>query len=218
MRRIAGPVQVAVAEALVVVAMLVPLPVTARLGLTGAVFTAYAVAALLLRGHRCACFGSWIPTRFTTGHAAACAVAAALAFTAILGPPQVWAASTEAATGLALAALAAAWFAHRASTDLAQAPADVHHIVIFTAESCGFCTALEAQRDRYEAMADCPVEFRLAESEEDVKAVGGMFPAAVAYDADDLPVAEPVHGMAAIRDLLRRSTPDSHRPQPRVTT
>jgi hypothetical protein len=217
LRRVAGPAQVTVIEGLVVVAVLVPLPVTARLGLIGVVFTTYALAALLLRGHRCGCFGSWIPTRFTMRHAAGCAVVAVLAFTGVLGTRRVWVATAEAATGLVLAAVVAAWFRHRSAADRTQVPADIHHIVIFTAESCGFCTALEAQRGRYEAMADCPVEFRRADSEEDAKAAGSVFPAAVAYGADGIPVSEPAHGMAGIRDLLRQSTPNSRRPE-QVTT
>lgn len=218
LRRFAGPAQVAAAEGLVVVAVLVPLPVPARLGLTGAVFTAYALAALLLRGHRCACFGSWIPARFTAGHAAGCAAVAAPAFAGILGTPRPWVASAEACAGLVLAALAAAWLRHCSAADRTRVAADIHHIVIFTAESCGFCTALEAQRGRYEAMADCPVEFRIADSEADAQAAGSRFPAAVAYGMDDIPVSEPAHGMAAIRDLLRQSTLNSRRPESRVRT
>jgi hypothetical protein len=222
LRRIAGPVQVTVFEGLVVVAVLMPLPVTARLALTSVVFTTYALAALLWRGQRCACFGSWIPTRFTMRHAAGCAVMAVLACIGILGSRRAWAAAeaatAEAATGLVLAAVVAAWLWHRAAADRMRVPADIHHIVIFTAESCGFCTALEAQRGRYEAMADCPVEFRHAESEQDAKTAGNVFPAAVAYGTDGIPVARPAHGLAGIRDLLRQSTSNSRRSETRVTT
>ncbi|WP_433186704.1 hypothetical protein [Actinoallomurus sp. CA-150999] len=217
-RRLAGPAQVTVAEGLVVVAALAPSPVPARLGLLGAVFTAYTIAALRMRGRRCACFGSWIPTRFTTGHAAGCAVVAVAAFAGVIGPPGVWPACGEAAAGVGVAGAAVVWFRRRSGTADLPAPADVDHIVIFTAESCPYCTALEAQRDRYEAMADCPVRFRRADTEEDATAAGGAFPAAVAYDANGIAISEAAHGLAAIRDLLRHSTTHSSRPRSQVTT
>lgn len=219
-RWIAGPAQVTAVEGAVVAAALVPeLPVAVRLGSIGLLFAAYAVATLLLRGHRCACFGSWVPGRFTLGHAAACAAVAVLACGGLFNAGPEWttttaAATTEATAGLVLAALIAltALVAERvrgraAAGRATASPAEVDHIVIFTAESCGFCAALEAQRGRYEAMTECPVEFRRADSEEDAKAAGGGFPAAVAYGADGLPLSDPAHGLAGIRDLLRRSAP-----------
>ncbi|MCO6010359.1 hypothetical protein NE236_35885 [Actinoallomurus purpureus] len=217
-RALAGPAPVTVAEGLAVVAALAPAPVPARLALLGAVFAAYTIAALLMRGRRCACFGSWIPTRFTTAHAAGCAVVAVAAFVGILGPPRTWLACVQAAAGLGAAGAAVVWFRCRSGTGHVPAPADVDHIVIFTAESCRYCAALEAQRDRYEAMADCPVRFRRADAEEEVEAAGGAFPAAVAYDANGTAISEAAHGLVAIRDLLRNATRPSHRPGSQVTT
>jgi hypothetical protein len=223
-RRIAGPAQVTAVEGLVVAAALAPVtPVSARLGAAGLLYAAYAGAALRLRGHRCACFGSWVPTRFTAGHAAACAGVAVLAGGGLIGGGPIgggpggtgagaaWLASFEAATGLVLAALVALTalavgrVRGRAAAERARPVAEVDHIVIFTAEHCGFCAALEAQRGRYAAMTDRPIEFRQADSDEDVQAAGGMFPAAVAYSADGRPVSAAAHGLAGIRDLLHRS-------------
>jgi hypothetical protein len=217
-RRIAGPGPVTAVEGLVVAAALAPVtPVPVRLGSIGSLFAAYALAALRLRGHRCACFGSWIPARFTAGHAVACAGVAVPAGGGLLGGEPggtgtgEWLASVEAATGLVLAALVALTalavgrLRGRAAADRARPVTGVDRIVIFTAEACGFCAALEAQRDRYEAMTDRPVEFRQADSDEDVQAAGGMFPAAVAYGVDGAPVSAAAHGLAGIRDLLRRS-------------
>jgi hypothetical protein len=218
-RRIAGPAQVTAAEGLVVMAAAVPLPVPARLALLGAVFTAYALAATALRGRRCACFGTWVPARFTWRHAVACAAVAAAACGGLLGGERSWAGSADAAAGVLLAVPLAAWLRARggAAAGRAEIRAGVDHIVIFTAESCRFCAALEAQRGRYEAMTDLPVEFRRAESEEDARAAGGVFPAAVGYDAAGIPVAGPAHGLAGIRDLLRRSTTGTVRtPEARV--
>ncbi|HEX6473131.1 MAG TPA: hypothetical protein VF069_28835 [Streptosporangiaceae bacterium] len=212
-RRFAGPAQVTAIEALVVAAMAVPLPVPPRLVLIGAVFTAYALAAAALRGRRCACFGAWVPARFTWRHAAACAAVAAAACCGLPGGEPPGAGSADAAAGLLLAVPVAAWLRRRARAAAGGTgiPAEIDHIVIFTAESCGFCAALEAQRRRYEAMTDRPVEFRRAESQEDARAAGGVFPAAVAYDTAGLPVAGPAHGLAGIRDLLRRGAPRSAR-------
>ncbi|GAA0320715.1 hypothetical protein NE235_18240 [Actinoallomurus spadix] len=219
LRRLAGPAQATAAEALVAVTALLPTPAGLRLGLLGAVFTTYTIAALLMRGRRCGCFGSWIPARFTTAHAAGCAVVAALALTGVLGPPGVRLACAEAGAGLALAVVAAAWLRHRSrAAGHVEPPADVRRIVIFTTESCRYCAALEAQRDRYQAMADCPVEFRRADTDEEVRAAGGAFPAAVAYGADGTAVADAAHGLAAIRDLLRHSAARSGRPGSQVTT
>lgn len=216
LRTCAGPTQVTVVEGLVVATALVPCTVALRLGMLGAVFAAYAVAALVMRGRRCACFGSWIPTRFTAAHSAGCAAVGVFAFASTLGPPAIWVATAEAGAGLAVAAAAVAWFRHRSAGHV-EAPTDVDHIVIFTAESCRYCAALEAQRDRYEAMADCPVEFRRADGEEDARAAGGAFPAAVAYGADGSAISEAAHGLAAIRDLLRHSTARSGRAGSEVT-
>ncbi|MEV5754782.1 hypothetical protein AB0L00_43830 [Actinoallomurus sp. NPDC052308] len=219
LRALAGPTPVTVVEGLVAVTALLPAPVGVRLGLLGAVFAGYTVAALLMRGRRCACFGDWIPTRFTMTHAAGCAVVAVLALVGILGPPGVWAAGAQAGAGLILALVAAAWFRRRSAADgHAEPQADVHRIVIFTTESCRYCAALEAQRDRYQAMADCPVEFRRADGDEEVRAAGGAFPAAVAYGADGSAVSEAAHGLAAIRDLLRHSTTPSRRSGSQVST
>jgi hypothetical protein len=220
-RTVAGPAQATVVEGLVVVAALVPLPVTVRLGLVGGLFAVYAVATLLLRGRRCACFGGWLPTRFTLAHAAGCAAAVALTVAAILGAPGLpgaWSASTQAAIGLVIAVVAAGVFRYRAAAARPAVVGDVERIVIFTAESCRYCAALEAQRDRYEAMTDRPVEFRRAVSEEDAAAAGGGFPAAVAYGPDGVPVGEPAHGLAGIRDLLRRSATGLRRTESQVTT
>jgi hypothetical protein len=248
-RRIAGPAQVTTIEAAVVAAALVPaLPVPVRLALIGLLFAAYAAAVLLLRGRRCACFGNWMPTRFTVGHAAGCAGVAVLAACGAgplgrgsapglgrgpgpgLAAALAWAATAQAAAGLTLASLIAliALLAgrdrrRRAEADPPRPPAAIDHIVIYTAESCGFCTALEAQRGRYEAMADCPVEFRRAGSEEDIRAADGKFPAAVAYGPDGLPVSAAAHGLAGIRDLLHSSAApsgadDLRRPKAEVTT
>jgi hypothetical protein len=223
-RRIAGPAQVTAVEGVVVVAALAPVtPVPARIGSVGLLFAAYALAALRLRGRRCACFGGWLPTRFTVGHAAACAGVAVLAGGGLMGgligggpggtgTGRAWLASVEVAIGLVLAALVALTavavgrWRERAAPGHGRRPgAEADHIVIFTAEDCGFCTALKAQRAHYEAMTDRPVEFRQADSDEDVRAAGGMFPAAVAYGADGRPVSAAAHGLAEIRDLLRRS-------------
>lgn len=62
-----------------------------------------------------------------------------------------------------------------------------------------------------------PVEFRRADGEEDARAAGGAFPAAVAYGADGSAVSDAAHGLAAIRDLLRHSTARSRRPGSEVT-
>jgi hypothetical protein len=207
-RRLAGPAQVTAAESLVVATALAPLPVPVRTGLIAIVFAAYALAAVALRGHRCACFGSWIPTRFTWRHAAACAAIAGPAGGGMFGTEPASVGSAEAGGGLVLAVLLAGWLRRRrAGAGDVRPPAEAEYIVIFTTESCGFCAALEAQRGRYEAMTACPVEFRQADSEEDVQAAGAVFPAAVAYGPDGLPVSGPAHGLAGIRDLLRRSTP-----------
>lgn len=219
LRVLAGPAQVTAVEGLVAVTALLPVPAGPRLGLLGAVFTVYTIAALLMRGRRCGCFGSWIPARFTAAHAAGCAVIAALAFTGALGPPRAGLACAEAGAGLALAVVAAAWLRRRSrAAGRVEPPAEVRRIVIFTAESCRYCAALEAQRERYEAMAACPVEFRRATTDEEVRAAGGAFPAAVAYGADGAAVSDAAHGLAAIRDLLRHSTTRSGRPESRVTT
>jgi hypothetical protein len=235
-RRIAGPVQVTAVESVVVAAALAPVtPVPARLASVGLLFAAYALVALRLRGHRCACFGSWLPTRFTGGHAAVCAGVAVLAGGGLLGAGatgpgrpggtgtgQAWLASVEVSSGLilaalvALTALAVGQVRGRATADRARPAAEVDHIVIFTAEDCAFCSALEAQRGRFEAMTDRPVEFRQADSDEDIRAAGGMFPAAVAYGADGRPVFAAAHGLAGIRDLLRRST-SAAAPSPAAT-
>ncbi|HEU5155934.1 MAG TPA: hypothetical protein VFU43_02985 [Streptosporangiaceae bacterium] len=210
-RRIAGPGPVTTVEGLVVGAALVPaLPVALRLGTIGLLYAAYAPIALRLRGRRCACFGGWLPTRFTAGHAAVCAGVAVLAAGGLLDTRSGrWLASVEAATGIVLAALgmlatlAVAKLRRHASARGARRAVD--HIVIFTTEDCGFCAALEAQRGRFEAMTDRPVEFRRADSDDDVRAAGGTFPAAVPYGADGRPVDAAAHGLAGIRDLLHRS-------------
>ena len=138
-RWIAGPAQVTAVEGLVVAAALVPVtPVPARLGSAGLLFAGYALAALRLRGHRCACFGSWIPARFTAGHAVVCAGVAVLAGGGLIGggpggtgTGAAWLASVEAATGLVLAALVALTalavgrLRGRAAADRARPPARV---------------------------------------------------------------------------------------------
>jgi hypothetical protein len=114
-RRIAGPSQVMAVEGVVVAAALAPgTPVPARLGSIGLLFAAYALAALRLRGRRCACFGGWLPIRLSMAHVAACAGVTVPAGGGLLGggpggtgAGQAWLASLEAATGLVLAALVA---------------------------------------------------------------------------------------------------------------
>ncbi|MEU5306949.1 hypothetical protein ACH4YO_42000 [Streptomyces noursei] len=200
-----GPVAVSMAEALLVAVLLAPLPVAVRLLSLAGCFSAYAAAAVVLRGRQCACFGGWLSTRFSTLHAVGCVGVAVLALAGVPGGLSPRAATVVAAVSVAVASIVAVVLWRRAASHAGQAVRDVRRFVIFTAESCTYCAALEAQRSRYEALTDKPVEFLQVDGEEDVERAGRMFPAAVGYDEDGVPVTEPVHGLSRIRDLLRRS-------------
>ncbi|WP_209446405.1 hypothetical protein, partial [Streptomyces sp. MZ04] len=217
-RLLAGPGVVTAGEAAVVAAALAPLPVGARLAVVGMVFAGYAVAAVVLRGRECGCFGGWLPSRFTLRHALACLLGAVACLAgAVAGPVPVTAASTAAVAGVAVAVAVAGRLHHAARRRRRRrrgagpvgwpTAGSIDHVVIFTAASCGFCAALEAQQERYEAMAGCPLEFRNAATDEDKQAAGNAYPAAVAYDAAGSPVTAPAHGLADIRDLLRHTNP-----------
>ncbi|MFE7115545.1 hypothetical protein ACFU99_08995 [Streptomyces sp. NPDC057654] len=205
LRRLLGPHTVSAAECAAVAAMLAPLPVRLRLLLLTVCFSCYAVAAVVLRGRRCACFGSWSQTRFSMLHAAACAAVAALAWWGMLCGLPSPAATISAGSSVALASAAAAWMWRRSAARVRPPLSGIDRFVIYTSESCPYCSALEAQRSRYEALTDRPVEFRLADTDEAAEQAGRAFPAAVGYDADGIAVTEPVHGLAQIRDALRRA-------------
>ncbi|WP_336320524.1 hypothetical protein [Streptomyces lavendofoliae] len=206
-RQLLGPGTVSAAEALVVAAVFAPLPVAWRLLLLGACFTCYAMAATVLRGRRCACFGSWLPTRFSRWHAVGCGAIAALSLAGAFGggltAPLATAVAVSSA-GVASAVAAGLWW--RLARQQPGPVLSIRRFVIFVTDSCPYCAALEAQRSRYEALTDKQVEFRRAATAEEAERAGKAFPAAVGYDADGVPVTEPVHGLSQIRDLLRRST------------
>lgn len=206
--KVLGPGAVSAAEALVVAVLLAPLPVAVRLLPLAACFSAYAAAATVLHGRRCACFGGWLPTRFSALHAVGCACVAALAFTGVPGGLSVRAATVVAASSVAVASAVAAGLWWRTAARARQPVCDVDRFVVFTAESCPYCAALEAQRSRYAALTDKPLEFRQAVTEEDAEQAGRAFPAVVGYDRDGVPVTGPVHGLSLIRDVLRRSAAD----------
>ncbi|MEU7166270.1 hypothetical protein AB0A70_16710 [Streptomyces morookaense] len=203
--RILGPGPVSAGEALVVAVLLAPLPVAVRLLPLAACFCAYAAAATVLHRRRCACFGGWLPTRFSALHVVGCACIAALAFTGVPGGLSVRAATVVAASSVTAASAAAVVLWRRAAARARQPVHDVDHFVVFTAESCPYCAALEAQRSRYAALTDKPLEFRQAVTDEEAEQAGRAFPAVVGYDGDGVPVTEPVHGLSPIRDMLRRS-------------
>jgi hypothetical protein len=212
-----GPMPTMMIESFMVAFAIAPVSAQWRLAALGLLYSAYAMAALVLRGRPCACFGRTWVTRFSWGHAAACAVWAAILIGANMVTPSSATATLGAVMGGAIGATAGVaagwrrWRAQQRVTDPAQV-ALVDHIVVYGSTGCPGCRGVWAQQDQLAAIAACPVDFQLVEDGQAMKQVGGVIPAAVGYDSRGTPVYGPVVGLTAIRNLLVSTTRTAVRP------
>ncbi|MFC5723981.1 hypothetical protein ACFP1Z_27825 [Streptomyces gamaensis] len=212
-----GPVHVVVLETVVVLLVITPGGARPRCAVLAVLFLGYGVAAAVLRGRTCGCFGAGFTTRFGYGHAAACFLAsgvlgAAAALVTVPAHTASLGAADAALTGAAVAA--GLWWprarAEQRATDPARIPL-IERIVVYGSSDCPHCKGLWTHREQLAAISAHPVEFQLVDrlpgGENARRAAlaeaGGAVPAAVGYRADGQRVYGPAVGTVPIRDLLR---------------
>lgn len=210
LRRVASPAVATGAEIAVLVLSMAPIAAEPRLAVMGLLYGIYACAALGLRGRTCGCFGARLATRFTVGHAVACAVLSGLCLAGLvtLQPaPERWTTSMVAITVTAIGLVAGLpwWSWLRGNRKQGSPPIRgelIARIDVYGSNSCPVCTTLWDQQAYYRSFTSCPVAFRNVTAQQEPAIIGGGLPAAVGYDAEGEVVHGPVHGLPAIRELL----------------
>jgi hypothetical protein len=208
LRRVVSPAVATGAEIGVLVLAMVPIAAQLRLAVMGLLYGVYACAAVGLRGRSCGCFGTRLRTRFTAGHAVACAAVAGLCLVGVAQPaPARSMASVVAMAATAIGLVAGLpWWSRLGRNQKRDSPPIrgelIARIEVYGTDACPVCTTLWDQQAYYRSFASCPVVFRKVTSAQEPAIVDGGVPAAVGYNAQGELLHGPVHGLPAIRDLL----------------
>lgn len=208
-----GPPVVAAAE-ITAAGVLVLLPGRAAAALAVVSYAALAVAARVLRGNRCACFGMARLSAVGRTHIAANAAGGLAAAIALVGGPG---ARPGLRTAIAVAAAAATLGAvlaldrHRDSRD-ARASRDaasgcgqrVYGVRLYTSDGCPSCRSLrQLLADIEPARRNAVTTVVLGRGEDLPEPLAGLgVPAAVAVDATGEPVCTPVSGIGPVKALV----------------